>query len=100
MGAGSIPALLAPKSVGKMKADKLGQEISQQPLKRVFATSGLHLPPRADELMDNNRPGRLPEIKVPHTGTGLVAVFPDDEAAHSIQFVDQNLVNAALRTRA
>lgn len=83
-----------------MKADKHGQETSQQSLKRAFATSGLHLPPRADELMDNNRPGRSPEIKVSHTETGLVSVLPDDEAAHSIQFVDQNMVNAALRVRA
>lgn len=78
-----------------MKADKCGQEISQQPLKRAFATSGLYLPPHVDELMDNNRPGRLPEIEVSHTGTGLVSVSP-----HSIQFADQNLVNAALRIRA
>lgn len=76
-GTGGIPGSARPQistSVGKMKADKCGQEISQQPLKRAFATSGLHLPPRADELMDNNRPGRLPEIKVSHTGTGLVSV--------------------------
>lgn len=62
--------------MGKMKADKFGQEISQQSLKRAFATSGLHLPPHVDELMDNNRPGRLPEFKVSHTGTGLVSVSP------------------------
>lgn len=28
------------KLVGKMKADKCGQEVSRQPLKRAFATSG------------------------------------------------------------
>lgn len=76
---GASRALLTPKSctsLGKRKADKCGQEISQQPLKRAFATSGLHLPPHVDELMDNNRPGRLPEIKVSHTGTGLVSASP------------------------
>lgn len=46
--------------------------------------------------MDNNRPGRLPEIKVSHTGTGLFSVFPQ---WWGCPFCKQNLVYAVLRIR-
>lgn len=44
--------------------------------KEHLVLQGLLLPPHTDELMDNSRPGRLPETHVSRTGTGWVSVFP------------------------
>jgi len=72
-------ALLIPFTAnyeGRWKQTNVDRRFLGNVLKEHLLLRGLRLPPRAEELMDNNRPGRLPEIKVARAGTGFVSVFP------------------------